>query len=347
MDPLFRSLWRLSPDNFTPPSRTPWGGTKIIDRYKRTLALGTTPACVGEAWEVSVEPNFPSRLVDHGGITLAEAIARDPVAALGERVAKKFGGLPILVKWLDAREALSVQVHPKDDYARLTAKQCGKPESWIILEADAGAGLYLGFKDGVTKEDVAHALQTNAALDALMTFVPVHAGDTFEIEAGTAHAIGGGITLIEPQLVQPGREGVTYRFWDWNRRYDKDGQPSPSGSPRALHVDESLEVTRFDLLGDAFVKSTRRSGKVMQTNVGARWVRHIDNPSYRADTIGGTGTLAFVADTGIAITVARGSVVTKYGAISAGESAFVPAVLAAELALTLTDVYAVVSAPRA
>lgn len=326
-------LWRLHPDNFTPPARTPWGGTKIIDRYKRGLALGNTFPCVGEAWEVSVEPSFPSRLSELGNITLAEQIAKNPGAALGVAVARRFGGLPILVKLLDAKDALSVQVHPRDDYPGLTPKQSGKPESWIILEAEAGAGLYLGFKDGVTKADVAKALREEAALDRMMNFVAVKPGDVFEIEAGTPHAIGGGCTLVEPQLVQPGREGVTYRFWDWNRRYD--------GKPRPLHVDDSLAVTRFDLSGDRFVESTRRPG----TRIADGWVRHIDTNDYRADVLNGSHAVDLASERGTAIVVARGTLETPYGRLRAGESAFLAPT--DECRSRTEDAFVVLTSPQA
>ncbi len=340
---MFDTIWRLRPDNFTPPQRTPWGGQKILGKYKRGLGISADKAayaCVGEAWEISVEPNFPSRLIDHGGITLAEAIARDPKAALGAAAGQ--GGLSILVKLLDAKEALSVQVHPTDSYVGLSAQQSGKPESWIILEAEPGAGLYLGFRDGVSRADVERALISHARLDGLMNFVAVKPGDVFEIEAGTAHAVGPGVTLIEPQLVQPGKEGVTYRFWDWNRKYDAQGKPSDHGSARALHVKESLEVTRFDLLGDAFVASTRRPGR----QLAPHWVRHIDNAAYRADTLTGTGEVTLRADTGVGLVVVQGSVRTEHGVLNAGESAFIPANAARSLVLALHDCFAVLCCPR-
>jgi mannose-6-phosphate isomerase len=340
---VFDTIWRLQPDNFTPPQRTPWGGQKILSRYKRGLSISADKAayaCVGESWEISVEPSFPSRLIDHDNITLAEAIARDPKAALGAAAGK--GGLSILVKLLDAKDALSVQVHPTDAYAGLSPKQSGKPESWIILEAEPGAGLYLGFRDGVSRDDVERALTAHTRLDTLMNFVAVKPGDVFEIEAGTAHAIGPGVTLIEPQLVQPGKEGVTYRFWDWNRKYDAQGRPSEQGAPRALHVKESLEVTRFDLLGEAFVESTRRPGK----QIAPHWRRHIDNPAYCADVLSGTGEVTLSADTGVAIVVARGSVRTPHGTLTAGASAFIPASVAASLKLSLSECFASLSAAR-
>jgi mannose-6-phosphate isomerase len=150
------------------------------------------------------------------------------------------------VKLLDAAEPLSLQIHPSDDYPKLASDQAGKPESWYVLEAAPGAGLYLGLRDGVTPDRMHAALSNEEDVSELLFFVPVAPGDFFVIEAGTAHAIGPGLTLVEPQHVAPGRRGVTYRYWDWNRRYDAEGKPSDTGSPRQLHVEDALAVTAWD-----------------------------------------------------------------------------------------------------
>ncbi len=248
----------LRADNFTPPTRTPWGGRKILERYKTGLGLGGGEPVVGESWEVSVEPDFPSRL-QSADATLAETIAAAPAQWLGEEVAARYEGqTPLLVKLLDSADNLSVQVHPADGDPSLAADESGKPESWLVLEADAGAGLYLGFADGVGRRDVEQCIADSGALDDLLNFVEVAPGDVFVIQAGSAHAIGRGVTLVEPQFVAPGRRGITYRYWDWNRRYDDKGHLDPTGQPRALHLARSLEVTDWDgPRGDAFVAQCR------------------------------------------------------------------------------------------
>lgn len=248
----------LRADNFTPPTRTPWGGRKILERYKSSLGLDGGEPVVGESWEVSVEPDFPSRLQE-GDTTLAEAIAAAPVEWLGAEVAGRYGGqTPLLVKLLDSADNLSVQVHPADGDPALAEDESGKPESWLVLEADRGAGLYLGFADGVGRRDVEQCIADNGALDQLLNFVEVAPGDVFVIQAGSAHAIGKGVTLVEPQFVAPGRRGITYRYWDWNRRYDAQGHLDPAGQPRALHLARSLEVTDWEgPRGEAFVAQCR------------------------------------------------------------------------------------------
>ncbi|MFW5925389.1 MAG: type I phosphomannose isomerase catalytic subunit [Myxococcota bacterium] len=238
----------LRADNFTPPSRTPWGGRRILDFYKRDVPLGPDRAhlpVVGESWEVSVEPDFPS-LVAEDGEPLADHIARDPAAMVGEETAARSGGCPLLIKLLDAADDLSVQIHPPDDYPPLAPDESGKPESWYVLHAEPDAGLYLGLREGVTRDALREALERGADVSALLFFVRVQPGDFFVIDAGTAHAIGRGVTLVEPQRVRPGRRGLTYRYWDWNRRYDADGQPDPEGEPRPLHLEDALAVTDWD-----------------------------------------------------------------------------------------------------
>lgn len=281
---------RLRADNFTPPSRTPWGGSRIGTDYKNDLSLPATPGVIGESWEVSVEPSFPS--VTEEGEELSRIIARAPEAWLGPEVAKANDGqLPLLVKLLDAADNLSVQVHPADDDEALGPEESGKPEAWVVLRADAGAGLFLGFRDGVNRQVVERCLGAKGPLDQLMNFVPVVPGDVFVIEAGTPHAIGRGVTLLEPQRVQPKRMGMTYRFWDWNRRYDANGGFSPDGKPRALHVARSLAVTRWDApRGEDLVASCRRTGEAISAGSVARR-RLVDWDHFVVEQWRGTGEL--------------------------------------------------------
>lgn len=248
--------WRrpllLRPDNFTPPVRTPWGGRRIPDELKASARLAV-PGPVGEAWELSVEPDFPSRLVD--GPTLDEVLRSDP-DLLGREAA--LGSTALLVKLVDAAQDLSVQIHPSDRDPRLAADEGGKPEAWYIIDAAPGAGLYLGFGEGVSRRQVEAALDEEGAVDALMSFVQVSPGDVFLIEPGTPHAIGRGVLLLEPQRVSPGKRGITYRYWDWNRRYDAAGRLHDLGRPRELHRERALDVTRWEgPRGDALIARIR------------------------------------------------------------------------------------------
>lgn len=330
---------RLRTDNFTPPTRTPWGGRKILERYKRDLGLDLPSGLVvGESWEFSVEPSFPSRL-ERGGPPLVKAIRSAPRAWLGDAVAAAHGGqTPLLVKLLDSGDNLSVQVHPREDDPNLGPAESGKPESWLILESEPEAGIYLGFRDGVTRADVEACLGAEGELDALLNFVAVSPGDFFVIEAGTPHAIGKGVTLVEPQFVSPGRKGVTYRFWDWNRRYDALGHPDPAGAPRELHVARSLKVTRWDApRGQAFVATCRPPRSLLADSPVRREVL-LDWPWFHVELWQGTGTLRVESpDTLWALTCVAGRA-TLAGSwdpvtLPKGQSAVVPAA-AGDLTLT-------------
>jgi mannose-6-phosphate isomerase len=319
--------WRLSPDNFTPPTRTPWGGRSIPDKYKRALNLAPDKrafACVGESWEVSVDASFPSHIVD-SNTTLRAAIEADPVAALGADIAKRYGGLPFLVKWLDAKDVLSVQVHPSNDYPKLTPKQCGKRECWFVVDAEPGAVIYLGFQQGVTRERVREAITAGESLAALMNAVPVQAGDLFDLQTGTVHALGAGVVIIEPQEVTPGKEGVTYRVWDWNRRYDATGKQDPSGQARELHIDHSLAVISFDLQGEALVAAARRTSGF------------VENDAFCSGVLKGTGPAQARPRGCLALTVVAGKIRAGEDTYAMGETVFFPAALTRNLTFQLED----------
>jgi mannose-6-phosphate isomerase class I len=320
----------LRPDNFTPPSRTPWGGTRILERFKAGLGIEAAHPVIGESWEISVEPSFQSRLV-RSDEALSAKIAQEPEAWLGRAVAERHGGqTPLLVKLLDAADDLSVQVHPRDGDPALGEAESGKPESWIVLEASPGAGLYLGWRDGVDRTRVERCLSEHGALSELLNFVPVAAGDSFVVRAGVPHAIGRGVTLVEPQFVAPGRCGVTYRFWDWNRRYDAAGRIDPGGQPRALHVERSLAVTAWgDLRGEAFLASCRPREQVLEDGAMRR-VETVVWEWFVVEQWMGTGVLRISAvGTMLGLTCVGGSgtVATRDATIrlGCGQSCVVPA----------------------
>ena len=320
----------LRADNLTPPTRTPWGGTRIIEHYKSALNVAPPGTRVGESWEVSVEPAFPS-VLEEGDLTLAEAIATAPEDWLGALGSARHGGqTPLLIKLLDSAEPLSVQVHPDADDPALAEHESGKPEAWVVLDAEPGAGLYLGLRDNLTRADLARCLAEDGRLDRMMNFVPVQSGDAFVIEAGTPHAIGPGITLLEPQFVLPGRTGITYRFWDWNRRYDPAGQPDANGQPRALHVDRSLAVTRWEApRGQEFVASCRAEAEVERLAEVSRRAL-LRTPWFEVDRLQGAGRFTLPAPATMTAFIcvdgaARLATGTAGVALVRGRSAVVPA----------------------
>lgn len=322
----------LRPDNFTPPARTPWGGTRILSQYKPSLrAQGRAVEAVGESWELSVEPDFPS--VTREGERLSAVLARDPVAMLGREASR--GGTALLVKLLDAADELSVQIHPADDHPGLKADESGKPECWYVVERTEGAGVYLGLADGVTAAQMAAALAREEDVSKLLDFVPVEVGDFLLIDAGTAHAIGRGLTLVEPQRVIPGRRGITYRYWDWNRRYDAAGRADPKGAPRALHAREALAVTSWDApRGGAFLAGARvragapsRDGAAKVTALCGR-AEGLRSDALQVARIEGTGALALPAwDALRGLTVLDGAVEVGGLRVGRGETVALPAAM--------------------
>lgn len=205
-----------------------WGGEKLKTEYGYDLPL--TP--FAEAWVCSAHPDGQSLVATgaNAGQSLAEVLRAHP-DWLGARAHALAGGeLPVLVKLIDAREALSVQVHPDDAYARAHENQSGKTEMWYILDADAGAELVYGFSHDITPQQVTDAVR-DGTLGNHLQRVAVRAGDIFYIPPGMVHAIGGGILLAEIQQ----SSNVTYRLYDYDRR-DKNGQK------RALHLARALDI---------------------------------------------------------------------------------------------------------
>lgn len=337
----------LRADNFTPVARTPWGGTRLAAQYKQQLAR--PGQVIGESWEVSIEPDFPALL--ESGEPLTAFIANAPEAVLGrERRDLGRAGTALLVKLLDTAESLSVQIHPDDHYAGLAPGECGKPESWYVVEAAPGAGLYLGFRAGVEAAQVRAALEQGASLEPLLHFIPVQPGDFFVIDAGMPHAIGAGLTLVEPQHVLPSQRGVTYRYWDWNRRYDASGRATPDGAPRPLHVEHALAVTDWPRFRDpSFVAGIHLRAPALDLS-GAPRLTHLAGGSglpsafLAVSRVSGTGKLALpYRDRLQSLTVLEGQVDCAGVRIERGRSAVVPA-CAAEATLELASAHAIVCA---
>ncbi len=350
----------LRADNFAPPHRTPWGGRRLRAHYKRDADLSPEARAmpiVGESWEISVEPDFPASL--ESGMSLTSWIQSAPQDALGDEYLRGRSGTALLVKLIDTSEPLSVQIHPSDTYEALAAGECGKPESWYVVDRDEGAGLYLGFRRGTTERDVRAALTSGgtasqrASFRDLLRFVPVEPGDFFVIDAGTPHAIGAGLTLVEPQHVVAGLRGVTYRYWDWDRRYDAQGKADPHGTARPLHVEHALAVTKWDSVQSEEFFSRIRSrhgapsadraaqclplcGPVSMGGIVSNWLC--------VHRLLGTGTVALPDfDRLHGITVLSGEVRLGDLTVGPGRSCVVPACRAG-MEIELREAHAIVSA---
>jgi mannose-6-phosphate isomerase len=333
----------LRADNFTPLARTPWAGSRLLGRYKRAVLAGSDPSGrVGESWELSVSDELPTRTAD--GKLLRDVLAEQPADALGYEARLGRTTTSLLVKWLDADDELSLQIHPQDDYAGLADGETGKVEAWYVVAAEPSAGFFFGFRPGVRETDVRAVLAENGDLRACMEWVPAVPGDFALITPGLPHAVGRGLTLIEPQRVLPGKRALTYRYWDFGRRYDERGQPSASGQPRALHLDHALAVTAFERVTDRAWLASRRASFGWPASDGRaqlQWLCGDDaSAGVRSDALRmarlcGSGALELPAlDALCSLTVVEGEVRLGAGAqptcIAAGTTVALPACLGAQ-----------------
>lgn len=198
-----------------------WGG----DRLKTKYGIGDT-ARVAEGWMLSFHPDGECRTED--GTPISQAATRKDWG----RACDGFPFFPTLVKLIDAADNLSVQVHPSDTYALQNENSYGKTETWYIVDAQEGAGIYLGFRRDVSEQELRAAIEAGTLCD-LLNFQPVKKGECYFIEAGTVHAIGKGCLIAEVQQ----NSNLTYRVFDFNR-------VGADGKPRALHVEKALAVSR-------------------------------------------------------------------------------------------------------
>ncbi len=210
-----------------------WGGRRFADLLSAPLP-GTGP--IGEAWILSDREDHPSRVAAGPlkGLTIRQLLQKFPDQLMG-KLAHRFPRFPLLLKFLDAREMLSVQVHPSDAHKELLPEgETGKTEAWLVVETGADSRIYSGLKPGITKDVLRLALANGSVVNDLASFVP-KPGDAVFTPAGTVHALGGDIVVFEIQE----NSDVTFRLFDW-------GHIEPeTGKPRSLQVDQALECITF------------------------------------------------------------------------------------------------------
>jgi len=210
-----------------------WGGTKLKTYLNKPISSNIT----GESWEISTVENDIS-VVSNGiyeGKSLIDLINEYPEAILGTHVYAQFGKqFPLLFKYLDAREDLSIQVHPNDELAKKRHNSFGKTEMWYVMQADENARLIVGFKEKSTPEEYLKHLNNKTIVDILDT-KKVKQGDVFFLETGTIHAIGAGIVIAEIQQTSD----ITYRIYDFDR-------VDANGNSRELHIDLALEAINYE-----------------------------------------------------------------------------------------------------
>ncbi len=210
-----------------------WGGRRLSDLLTAPLP-GDGP--IGEAWVLSDREDHPSRVADGPlkGRTIAQLLDQYPEQVMGT-LAGRFRQFPLLLKFLDAREMLSVQVHPGDAHRDLLPPgETGKTEAWVVLEAGPESRVYAGLKPGATADGLRRALANGTLADHLACFTP-KAGDGVFLPAGTVHALGGGVVVFEVQQ----NSDVTFRLYDWGHVDARTGQP------RALQIDQALACIDF------------------------------------------------------------------------------------------------------
>lgn len=202
-----------------------WGGSRLNDDFRLDIPISP----FAEAWVCSTHPDGPALLAGSGR-SLSEMLASHP-EYLGTHAGSVAGGeFPILIKLIDAKRDLSVQVHPGDEYARRVENSLGKTELWYVLDARPESELIYGFSRDVDEKTVRRAVD-NGTIGNYLNHVRVHKGDLFLIEPGTVHAVGKGCLIAEIQE----NSNITYRLYDYNRT-GKDGRTRP------LHVEKALDV---------------------------------------------------------------------------------------------------------
>lgn len=207
-----------------------WGGVRLKEEFNKQSDLDI----VAESWELSTHPDGESRVLSgaYQGLTLQDYLNQVGYSVLGTACENQ-KEIPILIKFIDSKQSLSIQVHPNDEYAKRVEQDQGKTEMWLILDCDENASLYYGVKEEISKEEFKARIEQNTILDVLNK-VSVKKGDVFFIEAGTIHAIGAGIIILEIQQ----SSNSTYRIYDYNRKDAK-------GNLRELHIDKALDVTNL------------------------------------------------------------------------------------------------------
>ena len=209
-----------------------WGGSRLKTDYDKDFKGDV----LAESWELSAHPDGSSIVADgeYAGASFREYLEKKGKAVLGKNC-ERFDDFPVLIKFIDAKENLSVQVHPSDEYALKNENQYGKTECWYIVDTEPGAGIFFGLKEPLTREEFAKKINDGSLL-AVLNFVPVKKGEMYFIKSGTLHAIGAGTLIAEIQQ----NSNVTYRVYDF-------GRVGADGKPRALHIDKALDVS--DLSG--------------------------------------------------------------------------------------------------
>ena len=297
------------PIKMTPCTKAaPWGGSKLANEFYKKTEFEFT----GESWEASAHKNGKS-------VAANGAYAGKDLAALTEEFGKEFLGtrvegseFPVLFKLIDARDKLSVQVHPNDEYARKAENDNGKTEMWTVIGCEEGAGLYLGFDKPITKEEYAERIKNNT-LEEVLKFVPAELGRSYFLPAGLVHAIGAGLVIAEIQQ----SSDSTYRVYDW-------GRMGLDGKPRQLHIEKAIDVSNTSWAGAA-----SESLSVSEDGCTREWLNACGyfaamklnlSGTVVENTLGGSFHIVFVSEGDGSVTCGGVSV-----SVGKGETVIIPA----------------------
>lgn len=234
------------------PKEIIWGGDRLKKEYGKTAPFDK----IAESWELSVRDGAMCTVAngEYAGKPLADYIAADKLSALGKN-SVGYDRFPLLIKFIDAADRLSIQVHPDNEYSLRHEGELGKTEMWYVVAAEEEAQLVYGLKEGCTKEDFARAVRDDRT-EEMLEFTSVRAGDVFFIPSGQVHAIGAGILIAEIQQ----NSDVTYRVYDYKRR-------QADGSLRQLHTEKAIDVIKLrtdDEINDIrFSHSCEDGGEVL------------------------------------------------------------------------------------
>lgn len=230
-----------------------WGGEKLTSYLNKESDLKN----IGESWEIS-DVEGDTSIVANGelkGKSLKELISSYEDALMGKKVYKQFKEkFPLLIKFIDAREALSIQLHPHDDLAKERHNSFGKTEMWYVMQADENANLIVGFKNDVTKEEYLQHLNNKTLID-ILNVDEVKKGDVYFIPTGRVHAIGAGVLLAEIQQTSD----ITYRIYDWDRQ-------DSEGNYRELHTEQALDAIDYkaeNSYATEYGKTTNASSEIV------------------------------------------------------------------------------------
>ena len=306
----------MKPFRFKPYLKTViWGGEKIAP-FK---GIKTDKENIGESWEISGVPGHESVCTDRGlandedkGLTLFQLIGKYKERLLGKRVFEQFGtNFPLLVKIIDSKQDLSIQVHPNDQLAHRRHNCCGKTEMWYIIEAEKGAQIHVGLKKGITPEDYVR-LATQEADEGKNPFADImanyesHAGDCFFLPAGRLHAIGGGNLLAEIQQTSD----ITYRVYDYGRK-DADGHP------RELHIEQAKDAIDYTVFPE--YRTPYDTTQASSTLVKCPYF------TTRLERVHGTTTLSYGQDSFVVAMCLEGEATINDIHVRQGETLLVPA----------------------